>query len=451
MMSLLKKTLMIVRKAMPAGFGPLATVSIIAMVCGLLRETSVAYYFGAGFELDMFLVAFTVPQFLVSQITIITVAVVLPRYVALMEQEGQVAAGALLAKWFWFETLFVFLFCFLCYMFAEDVISVLAPGLSAEQVLRAGSLMRWLLMFVFLLYATGCMKVVLETHGNFVIPAFQGPLISITVISSCFLFAGNTGVTALVIGFASGAAIAALLQFGAARKYEPSWPCVGYHRIVGARLPLSNAMWMVAVSMTGQMTVMVDRYFASSLPPGSISSLNYAEALIAVPVNVLAASLATTLFPVMSRKAANAQATEAYELLKRWMLRSVVAAGLLAVTIFLFRHDIVRIMFERGKFDEADVMTTAGVLGVLSMMLVASTVSSLLSKFLEACQLYRVIAMTGLAMFSVKLVFSFWLVHWYGIEGLALASVLAALLVILIRYVIARSFVGSLAIGRMNN
>src|SRR6185312_3902554 len=77
-------------------------------------------------------------------------------------------------------------------------------------------------------------------------------------------------------------------------------------------------------SAAGQIALLLDRYFASTLTPGYMSAMNYAIKLVYFPQQVFAAAIATVIFPVAASQFASKN---------RAGLRSSVSIGLRLVNL----------------------------------------------------------------------------------------------------------------------
>jgi putative peptidoglycan lipid II flippase len=111
-----------------------------------------------------------------------------------------------------------------------------------------------------------------------------------------------------------------------------------------------------------QISIFIDTFFATSLPQGSMSYLNYADRLNQLPLGVIGIALGTAILPTLSRfigtgdedRAAEVQST-AIELS---MLLTLPAAFALAICA----EPLIVAFYVAGKFTLADAQTTAAVL-----------------------------------------------------------------------------------------
>jgi putative peptidoglycan lipid II flippase len=119
-------------------------------------------------------------------------------------------------------------------------------------------------------------------------------------------------------------------------------------------------------TLTRQSQVFVERYLASSLAPGTISHLNYAEkvAQMAMTLGVL---VCTVTFPVIARALADGDLEAARDRVQKDL--SLIGALVLAGTAVLMAcaPQIVALLFQRGAFTAQDTAATASVMRVYSL------------------------------------------------------------------------------------
>ena len=189
--------------------------------------------------------------------------------------------------------------------------------------------------------------------------------------------------------------------------------------------------------MTTQLYVVFDRGFASLLPAGNISAINYARAAMAAPLVMSTSVLATVLFPVMAAMAAREEWRRVFSMTAKWVGIVVVAGGAAAISFFIFRVEFVELLFGRGAFDEEAVAITSSIVGVLSFTLITGGCSPMLNRLLLSFRLFRTVAVLAVGTAALKLLLNYLLIGPYGVVGLPMATVGAASVGTLIRFGIA--------------
>ena len=426
-------------RGIPRGTIMLSVISLVNVVLGFGREGITAYYFGTSSSLDAFLIAATLPKLIVTHATNITVSIILPLYVAHLEAGRRADATALLQRWFRFLAKVMTGFCLVVGLFGSVIVGLIGPGLGDAERAQAANWLRWLLPYVWIITMSGCFEVVLNQNRRFFMPAMAGGFLSIGIIVSCILFHDRMGVTALIPGYLAGAIAAFGFQWKQNQAYEPklmTFAELPRH----IKLPLLGGGIMVLNSFAQQANLIIDRAFASQLPDGGIAALNYANAVTAVPQNLISAAIATALFPVLAETIARGAWRQAFRTTLRWAAAAIVVVALPVAVLAIWSQEIVALLFERGAFTRQATEMTATAVFVLAFMLLVQAANALVLRLLLAQQQLRLILFTTILAVGLKILFNIILVADYGLAGVAFSMVASAGLVCIVRYIGAGAF-----------
>jgi putative peptidoglycan lipid II flippase len=103
------------------------------------------------------------------------------------------------------------------------------------------------------------------------------------------------------------------------------------------------------------------RFFGSYLPAGGIAVLNFSLRVMLILVGVFGQAVGTASYPFMARLAEAGEVAEMNRLLNR-TLRYLALLIPVSVLFMVVSPEVVRILFERGRFDPAATRLTAEVL-----------------------------------------------------------------------------------------
>jgi putative peptidoglycan lipid II flippase len=117
---------------------------------------------------------------------------------------------------------------------------------------------------------------------------------------------------------------------------------------------------MVGLTMTFS-TEFFFRLFGSYLPQGSIAVLNYGLRIMLILVGLFGQAVGTASYPFLARLVAENKLYEMNRLLNH-TLRFLAMVIPFSVLLMVLRSEVVRIIFQRGKFDAAATALTAEVL-----------------------------------------------------------------------------------------
>lgn len=174
-----------------------------------------------------------------------------------------------------------------------------------------------------------------------------------------------------------------------------------------------------------QINILVSRLLAFSLNDSAASVLFYANRLTELPIGVFAIAVATVVYPLLAKHAAQGNhalmADDYQKGLRLIMIINVPAA----VGLALLGEPIIRLLFQRGAFTAADTQMMAPLLILFAVGMPFFSVSSLSTRAFYALKdTVTPVKLAGVS-FLINLVLSLALMYRIGVSGLVIASVIA--------------------------
>jgi putative peptidoglycan lipid II flippase len=248
---------------------------------------------------------------------------------------------------------------------APLLVELLAPGLPDRSLAVVCTRLTALTVLPFGL--TGYLSAGLRAHHRFTGPGAVYIVYNTGILAVMVLLHGSLGVSAAAAGVALGSMLmtALLLPLFSRHCARLTRPRRGAARQALAINPM--ALLPVALfTLTRQAQVFVERFLASSLAPGTISHLNYAEK-VAQMAMTLGMMVCTVTFPLVARALAEGDTEAARRRVERdlELVGAVVLAGTSVLVACAPR--IVELLFQRGAFTPADTAATAAVMRVYSL------------------------------------------------------------------------------------
>lgn len=414
----------------PSLFKKVGVASLIMMasvflsrVIGLAREMVIAYVAGAGADVDAYQVAFVVPEILnhllASGFLSITFIPIFSRYLAVdREAEGWRTFSVIMTC---FGSLLI-AFIALATLFAPQLVAVIAPGIEDPVMkARAVRMTRIILPAQFFFFSGGMFTAVQFAREKFFLPALAPLVYNLGIILCGVLLAARLGMEGFSWGVLAGAFAGNFaLQYHGARRvgmdFRPAfdWRHPDLRRYLRLTLPL-----MLGFTMTFSTEFFV-KFFGSFLPAGSIAGLNYGLRVMLVLVAFFGQAVGTASFPYMARLAVEGRLREMNRLLNATLkiLSLVVPFSVLLVVL---RSEVVRVLFQRGRFDEAAAACTAEALSFLMPGAFAFAAQTVVARGFYATQNTLFPALLG--TLAVVLSIPLYLVglHFMGVAGVSLA------------------------------
>jgi putative peptidoglycan lipid II flippase len=122
-------------------------------------------------------------------------------------------------------------------------------------------------------------------------------------------------------------------------------------------------LWVLFVpaligSSCTQLSLFIDRNIAVWLSPHALPAINYSERLVYLPVGIFGVALGVACLPIMSKAVADNKPSEVREALDFGLRQSLFLSLPFACLFFVWGEDIVRLIFQRGAFDQQSVLDT---------------------------------------------------------------------------------------------
>lgn len=358
--------------------------TLASRILGFARDVVLARLFGAGAGMDVFVVAFQIPNFLrrlfaegaFSQAFV----PVLSEYQARGSHAEVKALADRVAGTLGIALFFVTL---LGIVAAPLFILLFAPGFAGEpdKLALATEMLRLTFPYLFFISLTAFAGGILNTHGRFGVPAFTPVLLNLALIGAAIwiapLFAEPILGLAIGVFIAGIAQLAFQLPFLRAVDVLPrprwGWSHPGVRKIGRLMLPA------ILGSSVAQINLIVDRVIASFLVTGSISWLYYSDRLLEFPLGIFAIALATVILPGLSRRHAE-QSMAAFSATLDWALKLVaVIAVPAAVGMFMLAGPMLATLFQYGEFTATDTRMASLSLMAYSVALVGFTLVKVLA------------------------------------------------------------------------
>lgn len=247
-------------------------------------------------------------------------------------------------------------------------------------------LLRVMFPYMPLICLTAIFMGMLNSRGQFFVPALGAALMNVVMIGAVFLVAPMMGATLSVqiFGLAFGALIAGTAQ--AAYQLPNLWRegfryrwVTPWHDPTVREVARKMVPGMLGVAAF-QLNVLLTNVVAFNVGGNIVASFDYAVRLMELPQGVFGVSLATYLLPTLSGLAAEKKYAEFRGTLRQGLGYLLFVNALASVLLVLLAVPVVRLLFERGEFGVDSTQNTAAALMFLAPGLLAFSMVNILAR-----------------------------------------------------------------------
>ncbi len=426
--------------------GIVAASTLVSRILGFFRDVFMAHYFGAKRGVDIFYIAFMIPNLLRRLVAegALTISFI-PVYTEYLMKKGPDEARALAQKTLSVQTLIVTGIIVAGIVFTPQLMLIFYRDPSNHQL--AVELTRimfpYLFFAAFLAFAMG----LLNSHGHFFSPAFSPVMLNIGMITGILFF--RTLFAQPLYGVAAGVLLGGVLQLliqlpdmarsGFRLKISVDFKHPGVRRIFALIAP---SLFGTAVYLVNQM---VSNMLATMLPAGSVTYIYYTTRLTELVMGIFIVSLASAILPEMSRMTAQ----DDHESLRKLYTTAVSGVLFLAlpasVALMCVGLPVVSVFFMRGAFTPFNAAMTAQALFYSSIGMGSVAVLRITTPTFYSLKDTRTPVVTAFISFIVNFAFGYVLMHTPLLHsGLMLANSISATVQMLILFTVLQKRMGRL-------
>jgi putative peptidoglycan lipid II flippase len=388
---------------------------LLSRLTGLIRQTMMARYLGAGLAADAFNAAFRIPNLLQNLFGEgVLSASFIPEYAGLLgrgdENEATRLAGAIAGMLALVASIIVALGVYT----APWLVAIIANGFTGEKRELTVLLTRILFPGAGLLVFSAWCLGILNSHRRFFM-SYTAPVFwNLAMIGTLIFFHKGRSDVQLAIYLAYGSVVGSALMFAVQLPQVMSLARGIRPRLTAASESVQSVVRNFIPAFVGrgvvQLSAYVDAWLASYLGNGAVSSFAYAQALYVLPISLFGMAISAAELPAMSRATGTTAEIGGY-------LRGRLSDGLDRIAYFIVPSAIaflalgdliVLVLFQSGKFQRGNTIWVWQILVGSTVGILASTMGRLYSSTFYALRdtktplryaVVRVILTTGLGYF----------------------------------------------------
>ncbi|HVH30283.1 MAG TPA: murein biosynthesis integral membrane protein MurJ [bacterium] len=412
----------------------MAIATVASRILGLVREIVTAWLFGATQAKAAYVIAYYLPFFVQRLLLGGTLSIIfiptLSRYLARNDlKEAQRVSGNLFSLVFAVGAGMVAA----GYVLAPLLVPIAAPGFtsSAELVSLTVRLTRIIFIAMLFLALAVYLTGFLQAHNDFTVAALSPVAFNIPIIAGTLVLGPRIGIEGLAIAWIAGTAMQFLVQLPAARRYGLRLGRIDVHhpgvRDFG-RLAVPAVLGLAILEINAYVGRSFASLLAASPSVSPVAVLDYAYGVVQAPAGIFAISIATAVFPLLSRHAASgshADLRATASLAWRTVLFVILPVTALMVVL---RVPLVTLIFQRGQFTPQATQAVAAALLGYTVGLPAIAGSYVVTRTYYALQDMQTPVRIGSVMVVLNALLAYALMRPWGVGGIALAASIVSML-----------------------
>jgi putative peptidoglycan lipid II flippase len=402
----------------------------LSRVLGLVREIVAASYFGVTGAMSAFTIAFQIPNLVRALFADSALqGAFVPVFTELLDKGERREAFRVASSLLFLILIVLSAITALFVLFAEPLMSVFAPGFDDNPALKDLTVHLSQLMFpiVILLALSGLVVGMLNSFEHFAVPALAPVAWNAVIIAALVglvpLLPEEDEIYAYAIGILVGTAVQFVLPLpwlrgrGGHFTLTLDWRDERVRRVLKLMLPVTLALGLINLSL------LINSLFGTLVSDEAPAAIDKAFRIYQLPQGLFSISIATILFPTLSRFAARGARDD----LRRTMGNGVRQICLLlipsAVIMAVLAEPITRLVYERGAFGTGATDLTSEAMLWWSISLPFQGVSLLFSRtFFSLQRPWATTALSGLNLL-VNAALAAALYEPFGIAGIVIGTV----------------------------
>jgi len=321
--------------------------------------------------------------------------------------------------------------------FAPVLVSMIAPGIKNSATRTDAIYMtRIILPAQFFFFTGGMMSAVQFAKEKFSIPALAPLIYNAGIIAGGIILHKRFGMAGFSWGVLAGSFVGNFVVqlWGARRVGMKFFILFDFNHPDLKKYILLTLPLMLGLTMTFS-TEFFFKFFGSFLPEGNISALNYSFRTMLIFVGFFGQAVGVASFPFMARLAAENKIAEMNQLLNN-ILRYLALVIPFSILFMVLRHEVILILFQRGRFDASVTALTSEVLIFMMVGAFAFAAQTVVFRGFFAIQNTLFPAIYGSIAVVLSLPLYYFGMQKMGAQGVALAVSMSAVIQVLLLYII---------------
>ncbi|MBV6457635.1 MAG: Lipid II flippase MurJ [Fimbriimonadaceae bacterium] len=340
---------------------------LLSRFLGIIRDMIMAWRFGQNAETDAYRLAFQVPDLLFYLVAGGALSsAFIPVFSEYLHTDREEEAWTLFSSVTTLMSVAILLLIAVCWIFAEPLARLVAPGVDPQSLPLIAEMSRILLPAQFAFFIGGLMFGTLYSRQVFSVPGLGPNVYNLGIIFGALVI--SNFVVPGVMGMTWGALVGAILG----NLVIPFWAMARmgsrYRPMIDLSHPGVRKVFKLMIPVVAGLSLpsvygLVLQYFGTFYRQHGINTaLDYANRLMQAPLGVFGQSLALAAFPALAQFYAQKRMDAFGSQLQKTLTTVVYLSVPVAALFFFFSEPVVDAFFQHGRFTDANSKAVAGCL-----------------------------------------------------------------------------------------
>jgi putative peptidoglycan lipid II flippase len=344
-------------------------VSIVVFALAFLRQVLIAGFFGVARELDIYVMLYAIAAFVVFTFAGIFDTIAVPHLVRMRELQDEAAVRSLAAAILRMSLYIGVATSMLLLLATPLLVPIIATGFSANERTELVRLIWYFLPWTLICLPYYALAAWHKAHWRFT-RVFTAE-VAIVAVSLVVLAVWHDDIRALPLAYAAGYGVGVLFLATDAGL----WRQGSQDRSREIRSVLRNVGELYLANQSGGVSALVDRNVQSFVPAGGIAAINYSAQLVNGILTLL--NFREIFIVPLAQQSGRA------DRLERLVSGLILLAAPVSGVVICFGPEIVKVLFERGRFDAAATALTSTVLQINALSLVTGAIMTPLARMFQ--------------------------------------------------------------------
>lgn len=414
---------------------------MVAKILGFGRELVLASAYGTSMFSDAYITAMNIPNVIFAIIGTSIGTVLIPMYIEVNKELGKQKSLQFINNVLNITIIICFVLSLLGIIFAEQIVKIFAIGFEGEVLKIAINFTRITIVSIVFTGLSYIMTAYLQIKNNFTIPGLISVPKNIIIIVS-ILLSLKYGPYTMIIGTLIGISSEFFFQLPFAVKEEYKYK---FYVDIKDKY-IKKMIWLTGPILIGvavnQVNTLVDRTLASRLVEGSISALNYANKLNSFVTGLFITPITSVVYPMLSQLSTGHNKSRFIDSVTTSINSIVLLVTPISIGAIVLSRPIIRILFERGAFDDRATYMTSIALVMYAIGMLAFGLTDILGKVFYSIKDTKTPMINSAISMLINIILNLILIKYLQLAGLALSTSLSAIVCILLLFISLKNKIG---------